>query len=165
MKNACIMDFCIHSNTLTSGTWCPNSFHILASLTIRCLRSLRSDTNFLKLKRRRIIYDQNCHICKIVSTEDLQYVQCISLLVRGESGDSHLYQQGPNGGPQRSWETKQTEYIWSVDKRWGCQSHKITTVGPFLGSLWPQIRILLRIFCLQWRPPLLECLLHRGTGY
>lgn len=28
-------------------------------------------------------------------------------------------------------------YIWSVDKRWGCQSHKITTVGPFLGSLWP----------------------------
>lgn len=79
--------------------FCPNSFHILASLTIRCLRSLRSDTNFLKLKRRRIIYDQNCHICKIVSTEDLQYVQCTSLLVRGESGDSHLYQQGPNGGP------------------------------------------------------------------
>lgn len=30
---------------------------------------------------------------------DLQYVQCISLLVRGESRDSHLYQQGPNGGP------------------------------------------------------------------
>lgn len=144
MKNACIMDFCIHSvvhginyrdqsvckrgggslvrililavyftyeeleirkkkdcipvygNTFG---FCPNSFHILASLTIRCLRSLRSDTNFLKLKRRRIIYDQNCHICKIVSTEDLQYVQCISILVRGESGDSHLYQQGPNGGP------------------------------------------------------------------
>lgn len=38
MKNACIMDFCIHSNTLTSGTWCPNSFHILASLTIREIR-------------------------------------------------------------------------------------------------------------------------------
>lgn len=121
----------VHGNTFG---FCLNGFHSLASLTIRCLRSLRSDTNFLKLKRRRIIYDQNCHICKIVSTKDLQYVQCVSLLVRGESGDSHLYQQGPNGGPQRSWETKQTEYIYGLQINGGAvRVTRLQQQGHFQG--------------------------------
>lgn len=50
-------------------------------------------------KKEDNLWSELPYICKIVSTGDLQYVQCISLLVRGESRDSHLYQQGPNGGP------------------------------------------------------------------
>lgn len=36
---------------------------------------------------------------KFVIAENLQYVKCIGLLVRGEFRESHLNQQGPNGGP------------------------------------------------------------------
>lgn len=59
------------------------------------------------------------------------------------TGEGRVWRQSPVSTRSQWWTIEvmgnQTDriYIWSVDKQWDCQSHKITTVGPFLGSLWP----------------------------
>lgn len=59
------------------------------------------------------------------------------------TGEGRVQRQPPVPTRSQWWTIEvmgnQTDriYIWSVDKQWDCQSHKITTVGPVLRSLWP----------------------------
>lgn len=64
-------------------------------------------------------------------------------ILHKSTGEGRVWRQPPVSTRSQWWTIEvmgnQTDriYIWSVDKRWDCQSHKITIVGPVLGSLRP----------------------------